>query len=66
MIKDTYTPHSLDLAAFNVYFFGYVKHCLRGQSFEAADDLFSAVAVVIAFSLFRGFCLIVLSLESRF
>jgi hypothetical protein len=25
------------------YLFGYMKHCLRGQSFEAADEFFSAL-----------------------
>jgi hypothetical protein len=31
------------LAPSDFCLFGYIKHCLRGQSFEAADDLFSVI-----------------------
>jgi hypothetical protein len=39
-------PHPLyspDLTPSDFYLFGYMKHCLRGQSFEADDELFSAI-----------------------
>jgi hypothetical protein len=34
--------YSPDLAPSDFYLFGYMKHCPRGQSFEADDELFSA------------------------
>jgi hypothetical protein len=40
-------PHSPDLAPSNFYFFGYVKRCLAGLSFENADQLLAAVEGVL-------------------
>jgi hypothetical protein len=39
-------PYSPDLAPSGFYLFGYVKHCLRGHSFEAAGELFLASEVI--------------------
>jgi hypothetical protein len=47
MIRAPYPPYSSDLAHSDFYLFGYMRHCLRGQSFEAADELFSAVEAVL-------------------
>jgi hypothetical protein len=46
MIKAFHPPYSSDLAPSDFYLFGYVKHCLRGQSFETADKLFSSIEAV--------------------
>jgi hypothetical protein len=35
------------LALSDFYLFGYVKHCLCGRSFEAADELFSSLEAVL-------------------
>jgi histone-lysine N-methyltransferase SETMAR len=43
MARATHPPYSPDLAPSDFYLFGCMKHCLRGQSFEAADELFSAI-----------------------
>jgi hypothetical protein len=40
-------PYSQDLAPSDFYLFSYVKHCLRGQSFETADELFLAINAVL-------------------
>jgi hypothetical protein len=40
-------PYSPGLAPSDFYFFTHVKHCLRGQSFETADELFLAVDAVL-------------------
>jgi hypothetical protein len=37
------SPYSPHLAPSDFYLFGYMKHCLRGQSFEAANEHFSAI-----------------------
>jgi hypothetical protein len=39
--------YSPDSAPSDFYLFGYVKHCLRGQSFEAVDELFSSIEAVL-------------------
>jgi hypothetical protein len=39
-------PRSLDLAPSDFHLLGYVKHCLRGQPFETAGELFSASQVI--------------------
>jgi hypothetical protein len=38
-------PYSPDSATSDFCLFGYMKHCLRGHSFDAADELFSASEV---------------------
>jgi hypothetical protein len=43
MARASHPPHSPDLALSDFHLFGYMKHCLRGQSFDAADELFSAI-----------------------
>jgi hypothetical protein len=43
MIRIPNPPYSPDLALSDFYFAGYVSHCLRGQSFEAADEHFSSI-----------------------
>jgi hypothetical protein len=43
MARALHSPYSPDLAPSDFYLFGYVKHCPRSQSFEAADELFSAI-----------------------
>jgi hypothetical protein len=40
-------PHSSDLAPSDFYLIIHVKHCLRGQSFEAADEFFLAIDVIL-------------------
>jgi hypothetical protein len=40
-------PHSPDLAPFDFYVFGHVKHCLRGASFETADELLWVIDAVL-------------------
>jgi allantoicase len=35
------------LAPSDFYLVDYVKHCLRGQPFEAADEFFSSVEAVL-------------------
>jgi hypothetical protein len=40
-------PYSPDLAPSDFYLFTHVKHCLRGQSFETADELFLAFDAVL-------------------
>jgi histone-lysine N-methyltransferase SETMAR len=40
-------PYSQDLAPSDFYLFSHVKHCLRGQSFETADELFLAIDAVL-------------------
>jgi hypothetical protein len=37
------SPYSPDLALSGFCLFDYMKHCLRGQSFEAANELFPAI-----------------------
>jgi hypothetical protein len=37
------SPHSADLALSDFCLIVYMKHCLRGQSFEVADELFSII-----------------------
>jgi hypothetical protein len=37
------SPYSPDLTPPDFDLFGHVKHVLRAQSFEAADELFSAM-----------------------
>jgi hypothetical protein len=46
MIRASHPPYSLDLAPSDFYLFGYVKHCLRRQSFETAGEPFSASEVI--------------------
>jgi hypothetical protein len=36
-----------DLAPSDFYLFSHVKYCLRGQSFETADELFLAIDAVL-------------------
>jgi hypothetical protein len=43
MARAPHPPYSSDLAPSDLFFFYYVKHCLRGQLFEAEDELFSAI-----------------------
>jgi histone-lysine N-methyltransferase SETMAR len=43
-IHPPYSPH---LAPSDFHLFKHVKHCLRGQSFEAADELFLAIDAVL-------------------
>jgi hypothetical protein len=40
-------PHTPDLAQSDFYFFGYVKKCFAGLSFENADQLLAAVEGVL-------------------
>jgi hypothetical protein len=42
-----HAPCSPDLAPSDFYFFGYVKRCLTGLSFEDADQLLAAVEGVL-------------------
>jgi hypothetical protein len=44
--RATHPSYSPDLAPSDFHLFGYMKHCLRGQSFEAADEFFSASEVI--------------------
>jgi histone-lysine N-methyltransferase SETMAR len=46
MARAPHPPYSPDLAPSDLYLFGHMKHRLRGQSFEAADELFSASEVI--------------------
>jgi histone-lysine N-methyltransferase SETMAR len=46
MARAHHPPYSPDLAPSDFCLFGYMEHCLRGQSFEAADALFSASEVI--------------------
>jgi hypothetical protein len=43
-IHPSYSP---DLAPFDFYLFGHVKHCLREQSFETADELVLAIDAIL-------------------
>jgi transposase len=43
-IHPQYSP---DLAPYDFYLFSHVKHCLRGQSFETADELFLAIDAIL-------------------
>jgi transposase len=47
MIRAPHPRYSPDLTPSDFYLFGYVKHCLRGQSFETADELFSSIEAVL-------------------
>jgi hypothetical protein len=47
MARAPHPPYSPDLATSDFYLCGYMKHCLRGQSFEAPDELFSASEVIL-------------------
>jgi hypothetical protein len=40
-------PYSQDLAPSDFSLFSHVKHCLRGQLFETADELFLAIDAVL-------------------
>jgi hypothetical protein len=40
MVRAPYPPYSPDLTPSDFDLFGLIKHCLRGQSFEAFDALF--------------------------
>jgi hypothetical protein len=40
-------PNSPDLAPSDFYLFSHVKHCLRAQPFETADELFLAIDAVL-------------------
>jgi hypothetical protein len=42
MMKAPHPHYSPGLSPFEFCLFDYVKHCLRGRSFEAAGELFSA------------------------
>jgi phosphosulfolactate phosphohydrolase-like enzyme len=42
MARAHHPPHSPDLALSDFYLVGYIKHCLRGHSFESVDELLSA------------------------
>jgi hypothetical protein len=44
VIHPLYSP---DLAPSDLYLFSHVKHCLRRQSFETADELFLAIDAVL-------------------
>jgi histone-lysine N-methyltransferase SETMAR len=46
MTRATHPPYSPDIAPSDFCLFAYMKYCLRGQSFEAADELFSATEAV--------------------
>jgi hypothetical protein len=46
MIRVAHPPYSPELAQSDFYLSGYVNRCLRGQSFEAAGELFSASEVI--------------------
>jgi hypothetical protein len=46
MIRATHPYYSPDSALYDFYLFGYVKHCLRGRSFETAGELFSTNEVI--------------------
>jgi hypothetical protein len=41
----TQPPYSPDLTASDFYVFGHLTHCLKGQSFETAHNLFSVIEV---------------------
>jgi hypothetical protein len=43
-IHPLYSP---DLVPSDVYLFSHVKHCLRGQSFERANELFVAIHAIL-------------------
>jgi hypothetical protein len=47
MIRAPHPYYSPDLTPSDFYLFGYVKHCLRGQSFETADDLLLSIEAVL-------------------
>jgi hypothetical protein len=47
MIRAPHPPYSPDLALSDFYLFDCVKQCLRGQSFETADELFSSIEAVL-------------------
>jgi hypothetical protein len=42
-----HSPYSPDLASSDFYLFSHVKHCLRGQSFETADEPFLAIDAIL-------------------
>jgi hypothetical protein len=47
MKSGSHSPYLPDLAPSDFYFFGYVKRCLAGLSFEDADQLLAAVEGVL-------------------
>jgi hypothetical protein len=47
MKSEQYPPYSPDIVPSDFYFFGYVKRCFVGFSFEDADQLFAAVEGVL-------------------
>jgi hypothetical protein len=47
MIRATHLPHSPDIASSDSYLFRYIEHCLRGQSFETAHELFVSIEAVV-------------------
>jgi hypothetical protein len=47
MIRPSHPLYSPDLKPSDFYLFGYVKHCRREQSFEADDELFSSIEMVV-------------------
>ena len=40
-------PYSPDLAPCDFYLFGYLKHCLKGLSFDTENELISAIWVIM-------------------
>jgi hypothetical protein len=47
MIRASHPSYSPDLASPDFYLFGYVKLCLRGQSFKSTNELFSSIEAVL-------------------
>jgi hypothetical protein len=45
--RPIHPPHSPDFALSDLYLLSHMKHCLRGQSFETADELFLAIDAVL-------------------
>jgi hypothetical protein len=46
MARAPHPPSLPDLGPSDFCLFGYLKHCLRGQSFEAADGRFLAIEAI--------------------
>jgi hypothetical protein len=47
MIRAPHPPYSPDSASSDFCLFGYIEHCLRGRSFETADELFSVHGAIL-------------------
>jgi hypothetical protein len=45
--RAVHTQYSTDLPPSDFYLFSHVKHCLRGQLFETADELLLTIGVLL-------------------